>query len=231
MREARRAELPETDGSALTTSLATRSTTSVAGSCSRTPRSSASAVGGCAGSGVAGASSGSSIASLPGSKSAFEPASPGANTSDVPSLTSSGSDATATDAPLVENAMSPAASAAWTRRDTISSPVNEPASRSWRHTGQAGWKRSCEWSSLCRRWALRDDIASLPCRSGLASIVDPQLFGSATQRKAFPPAPVFGVMATLPTWSVTYTTSSCSSGRARVRPRTSARRRALAVLR
>ena len=143
----------ETDGSALTTSLTTR-LDHIRGRLllEDAPKSSVSEAGGCAGSGAAGASSGSSIASLPGSKSAFEPASPGANTSDVPSLTSSGSCATATDAPLVENAMSPAASAAWTRRDTSSSPVSEPASRSRRHTGQRGMEaQSASGPRVCRR--------------------------------------------------------------------------------
>jgi predicted O-methyltransferase YrrM len=48
--------------------------------------------------------------------------------------------------------------AACVRRDTSSSPSSEPASRSRRHTGHAGWKGSREWSSGCRRWATFDYV-------------------------------------------------------------------------
>ena len=48
----------------------------------------------------------------------------------------------------------------------------------------------------------RLETTSLPFHVGLVSLRHCQLFGSATQRKALPPAPVLGVTATLPTWSV-----------------------------
>ena len=60
-------------------------------------------------------------------------------TSDVPSLTSSGSDATATEAPLVEKARRPTAIAAWTAPQTSSSDASGSCETRWRRqTGQPG---------------------------------------------------------------------------------------------
>ena len=110
-----------------------------------------------------------------------------------PTMSWSGSVATAPAGTMAGRASAPAARYAPARRGTTDVDGSDPATRSSRQMGQPGCMPSSPWSAHSRRWRLR--------RLGMR-VVAAQLMGSATQRNALLPSNVSGVTATLPTLSV-----------------------------